>query len=142
MENTEPDRKAHRRGRHLGPGARSLHLYVKDPTLEGRLDMLAKLWHQQGKIARASKGEAVVYMARGFGEMAKSPLELGGHLSLDPARRKRFSLLGDIFKYIRAWDGKSELQLVDLLIDHMFEFFKDDRFFEEFVRANNLVQHS
>lgn len=117
---------------------KSLHLYV-DQSTKDRLNILAQKWADEGRIPYSSLGELVTYLANNFDKVTMVTKVENGQLHLDSVHRRKFTLLGNIFKHIQRWDGKDEVQAVNLLIEYMWESLADDRAFNEFIKAHTVV---
>lgn len=121
------------------PTGKSLQLYLLDPQVKPLLTLLRDKWYAEGKIEQPTYAKVVGHMAHNFGEMAKNPPREDGSLPLDPKRRKKLQLLGEAFRLVGMPDAKTDLDVVNLGLDYLFEIFKDEQFLDRFIKAKGQI---
>ena len=111
-----------------------MNLWVRPDTV-AVLDLLAKKWSSEGKIASASRSAAIGYMVRNFRELARLAPSGGAILPLNPIRRNRLGLIATAFATAGAAKDESDLEAVSSMIDYFYELLQDEAFLDRFLSS-------
>lgn len=116
-----------------------LNVSFVDPNVMPILDLLRKLWYNEGKIPRPTYSGAIGYMARQFGDIAKQPATKDIVLPLGLEDRQMFALVRDTFHVAGKIQGKSDLEVVHGMLHHISREFSNGAYLQEFVAKKGNV---
>ncbi|MFA5895334.1 MAG: hypothetical protein WC985_00305 [Thermoplasmata archaeon] len=123
-----------------GPYRRKrLNVSFVDPNVMPILDLLRKLWYNEGKIPRPTYSGAISYMARQFGDIARQPPGKDIVLPLGLEDRQIFALVRDTFHMAGKIQDKSDLKVVQGMLHHIFREFSNGAYLQEILSKKGNI---